>query len=112
MGHLKEANIPAFATAVQVASSGGREKLEELMGLDEVFMKMNHAGEAELSVGSSKVNFDITGEAAQPTEEGVCVKDQPRSDDRSLNTSLPKDREGMTMRQMAESGDKIERASS
>ena len=79
--HLKEANIPAFATAVQVASSGGREKLEELMGLDEVFMRMNHAGEAELSVGSSKVNFDITGEAAQPTEEGVCVKDQPRSDD-------------------------------
>ena len=79
--HLQEANTPAFATAVQVASSGGRGRLEELMGLDEVFMRMNNAGEAELSLGSSKVSFDITGEVAQPTEEGVRVKDQPRSND-------------------------------
>jgi len=79
--HLQEANTPAFATAVQVASSGGRGKLEELMGLDEVFMRMNNAGEAELSLGSSKVSFDITGVVAQPTEEGVCVKDQPQSND-------------------------------
>ena len=79
--HLQEANTPAFATAVQVASSGGRGKLEELMGLDEVFMRMNNAGEAELSLGSSKVSFDISVVVAQPTEEGVCVKDQPQSND-------------------------------
>merc|ERR1711962_1096291 len=54
-----------------------------LMDLDEVFMRMNNAGEAELSLGSSKVSFDITGVVAQSTEEGVCVKDQPQpqSDD-------------------------------
>merc|ERR1719268_775856 len=79
--HLQEANTPAFATAVQVASSGGRGKLEELMDLEEVFMRMNNAGEPELLLGSSKVSFDITGVVAQPTEEGVCVKDQPQSDD-------------------------------
>ena len=58
--HLHEDKIAAFAMYLQVANgdeAGAREKLEELMDLEEVFVERSQDGEAMFFVDGLKINF-------------------------------------------------------
>ena len=74
--HLQEEKIAAFAISVNVANSeqiGAREKLEELMDVEEVVMKKNKVGQAEFFVGGAKVSF---GEVSGAVEGSECLEEQ------------------------------------
>jgi len=74
--HLQEEKIAAFATSVMVANAGqigAREKLEELMAIEELLMKRNRAGEAEFFVDGIKLSF---GEDSGVVEGSNCLQEQ------------------------------------
>ena len=83
--HLQEEKLAAFATCVRVANAGqigAREKLEELMDVEELVMKRNNAGEAEFFVDGVKLSF---GEVSGAVEGSKCLEEQTRCISNSIS---------------------------
>ena len=89
--HLHEDKIAAFAMYLQVANgdeAGAREKLEELMDLEEVFVERSQDGEAMFFVDGLKINFGTKGEVSTASKESKCQEELVQNSDKTKKENL------------------------
>ena len=89
--HLHEDKIAAFAMYLQVANgdeAGAREKLEELMDLEEVFVERSQDGKAMFFVDGLKINFGTKGEVSRASKESKCQEELVQNSDKTKKENL------------------------